>query len=226
MKMKDVCGLDRTYRTMFLLCALLPLPTSADITCASCFAPIKTRGNEELEQIKPTAVVNRQFDSVTVGNAVKSGILGLDTPKLFPKAHVSRRERASPTEEKDGKVYSASSSEGIKVDRRVKRGLFPSERETSVNSAAAPRSEFRRTGGVDGTARGPRQNEPHLVTSTFALSGDSAHNQAMVLWSGHNSSVSGNFILFAKLCYQNYNYTMITIQFVIRRTTTQVSLFI
>lgn len=190
--MKDVCGLDqsRTYRTMFLLCALLPLPASADITCASCFSPIKIRENETLEQIIPTVVANRQIDSVTFGSPIKSGILRLERPKLFPKAHVSRRDRVSPTEEKDGNIYSASPSEGIKVDRRVKRGVFPSEREKSVNSAAGPRSEFRRTGGVDGTARGPRQNEPHLVTSTFSLSGDSAHNQAMVLWSGYNSSVS------------------------------------
>lgn len=194
--MKDVCGLHRTYRTMFLLCALLPLPASTDVTCASCFAPIQIRSNL---QIKPTVVANRQLGSATV----KSGILGLDRPKLFPEAHVTlpRRHRSSPTEEKDGKVYSAS--EG--TDRRVKRGLFPSETEKGVKSVAASRSEFRRTGGVDGTARGPRQNEPHLVTSTFALSGDSAHNQAMVLWSGHNSSVSENFIQLAKLCHQSYS---------------------
>ncbi|XP_030643264.1 VPS10 domain-containing receptor SorCS3 [Chanos chanos] len=54
--------------------------------------------------------------------------------------------------------------------------------------AVRQRSEFRRP-GTDGSVKSPRQGEPHLVTSTFALSGDSAHNQAMVLWSGHNSSV-------------------------------------
>lgn len=44
-------------------------------------------------------------------------------------------------------------------------------------------------------ARGERslrwsKDELQLTSSTFALSGDSAHNQAMVHWSGQNSSVS------------------------------------
>ena len=34
------------------------------------------------------------------------------------------------------------------------------------------------------------QVEFHLTSSTFALTGDTAHNQAMVHWSGQNSSVS------------------------------------
>ncbi|TNN77841.1 VPS10 domain-containing receptor SorCS3 [Liparis tanakae] len=35
-----------------------------------------------------------------------------------------------------------------------------------------------------------RQDEPKLTSSTFSLSGDSAHNHAVVYWSGQNSSPS------------------------------------
>uniref|UniRef100_A0A674CPK0 Sortilin related VPS10 domain containing receptor 3b n=1 Tax=Salmo trutta TaxID=8032 RepID=A0A674CPK0_SALTR len=49
------------------------------------------------------------------------------------------------------------------------------------------RTEYRRTG--EDARTGPRQSEPLLVTSTFSLSGDSAHNQAMGHWVGDNSSV-------------------------------------
>lgn len=59
----------------------------------------------------------------------------------------------------------------------------------SVRAFSNYRPEYRRN-GEDAKGSNPRQSEPHLDTSTFALSGDSAHNQAMVHWSGHNSSVS------------------------------------
>ncbi|KAM9559063.1 VPS10 domain-containing receptor SorCS3-like isoform 2-T2 [Salvelinus alpinus] len=51
----------------------------------------------------------------------------------------------------------------------------------------SPRTEYRRTG--EDARTGPRQSESLLVTSTFPLSGDSAHNQAMGHWVGDNSSV-------------------------------------
>ncbi|KAK5854138.1 hypothetical protein PBY51_015234 [Eleginops maclovinus] len=58
----------------------------------------------------------------------------------------------------------------------------------TVQGVSSSRPEYRRT-GEEGRGSNPRQSEPNLDTSTFALSGDSAHNQAMVHWSGHNSSV-------------------------------------
>uniref|UniRef100_A0A671V1G6 VPS10 domain-containing receptor SorCS2 n=1 Tax=Sparus aurata TaxID=8175 RepID=A0A671V1G6_SPAAU len=51
------------------------------------------------------------------------------------------------------------------------------------------RSELRWSGD-ERRAAGPRQEELKLNSSTFALTGDSSHNQAMVHWSGQNSSVS------------------------------------
>lgn len=43
-----------------------------------------------------------------------------------------------------------------------------------------------------------RQDERKIVSSTFALTGDSAHNHAVVYWSGQNSSVSNTY---AYHCY-------------------------
>ncbi|XP_034008056.1 VPS10 domain-containing receptor SorCS3 [Trematomus bernacchii] len=75
------------------------------------------------------------------------------------------------------------------VDRSIHGEAQSTERFVeTVQGVSSSRPEHRRTGD-EGRGSNPRQSEPHLDTSTFALSGDSAHNQAMVHWSGHNSSV-------------------------------------
>ncbi|XP_037553626.1 VPS10 domain-containing receptor SorCS1-like [Nematolebias whitei] len=43
--------------------------------------------------------------------------------------------------------------------------------------------------GTEGVGEDPDREELRLTSSTFALAGDTAHNQAMVHWSGQNSSV-------------------------------------
>eukprot|EP00064_Thunnus_orientalis_P000699 superscaffoldBa00000039_g700 len=73
------------------------------------------------------------------------------------------------------------------VDRSVS-GEAQQRFVETVQGISNSRAEYRRT-GEEAKGSNPRQSEPHLDTSTFALSGDSAHNQAMVHWSGHNSSV-------------------------------------
>lgn len=63
----------------------------------------------------------------------------------------------------------------------------------AIQAVSNSRADYWRSGD-DARGSNPRQSEPHLDTSTFALAGDSAHNQAMVHWSGHNSSVSPSLI--------------------------------
>ncbi|XP_051935354.1 VPS10 domain-containing receptor SorCS3 isoform X1 [Hippocampus zosterae] len=91
-------------------------------------------------------------------------------PKWREKTRVGTE--APKTEPIEGKAF----SERKRVLRR------------SVRGAPSYRTEYRRA-GEEAKGAHPRQSDPHLDTSTFALSGDSAHNQAMVHWSGHNSSV-------------------------------------
>ncbi|XP_016415606.1 VPS10 domain-containing receptor SorCS1-like [Sinocyclocheilus rhinocerous] len=78
----------------------------------------------------------------------------------------------------------------------------------SARSADARSEEQRKTSGLrvdgqgkraevrwnkddehDGRVSDSRPDEPKLTSSTFALAGDSAHNHAVVYWTGKNSSV-------------------------------------
>lgn len=62
------------------------------------------------------------------------------------------------------------------------------ERGSLLDGQRQGRSEYR-WNREDGRGNN-RQDEPKISSSTFALTGDSAHNHAVVYWSGQNSSVS------------------------------------
>lgn len=62
------------------------------------------------------------------------------------------------------------------------------ERGTLLDGQRQGRSEYR-WNREDGRGNN-RQDEPKISSNTFALTGDSAHNHAVVYWSGQNSSVS------------------------------------
>lgn len=142
-------------------------------------------------------------------------------------ADCDRREkcRKSPEEDRAG----ARVPENTNSDRkdRVKRSKGMSE---NLNGETMARKTFREAtqavsnsradywrSGDDARGSNPRQSEPHLDTSTFALAGDSAHNQAMVHWSGHNSSVSPSHTIRTGECMFPDVAVVINVQLVLVR---------
>uniref|UniRef100_A0AAR2KZF5 PKD domain-containing protein n=1 Tax=Pygocentrus nattereri TaxID=42514 RepID=A0AAR2KZF5_PYGNA len=82
-----------------------------------------------------------------------------------------------------------ASARPASTDAHLKRrGRRSSGGSSKGAESGAPRAELR-WNKEERRASSPRQEELKLTSSTFALTGDSAHNQAMVHWSGQNSSV-------------------------------------
>ncbi|XP_051235182.1 VPS10 domain-containing receptor SorCS1-like [Dicentrarchus labrax] len=118
----------------------------------------------------------------------------LSHPKVFSRSG-SRAAAPSPT---DGDLTENSTEDGTNNSLYVENGAqvdvtvngdtdVASWRRTRSARSAETWSGFRPEGGED--ASFSDQEEFQLTSSTFALTGDMAHNQAMVHWSGQNSSV-------------------------------------
>ncbi|KAF1375634.1 hypothetical protein PFLUV_G00222230 [Perca fluviatilis] len=118
----------------------------------------------------------------------------LSNPKVFPgsasPAAVTSPSEANVTENStgDGKNNSFYVENGAQVDMTVNEDTdVASWRRTRSARSAGTWSELRPEGGEGASLSD--QEEFELTSSTFALTGDTAHNQAMVHWSGQNSSV-------------------------------------
>lgn len=92
----------------------------------------------------------------------------------------------------EGKNNSFYVENGAQIDVMGEEdGDVPSWRRTRSARSAEAWSGYRpEEGGED--ASFADQEEIQLTSSTFPLTGDTAHNQAMVHWSGQNSSVSSS----------------------------------
>ncbi|XP_072512811.1 VPS10 domain-containing receptor SorCS1 isoform X2 [Salminus brasiliensis] len=117
-------------------------------------------------------------------------------------AAASRRSRRSSTDPFDafeelgstlsrGKVHSRQFADGgpeARLKHRGRRSSGGGGGGGSSSGGSRERAELRWNKEERRTSSS-RQEELKLTSSTFALTGDSAHNQAMVHWSGQNSSV-------------------------------------
>lgn len=97
-------------------------------------------------------------------------VRGIPAPSQAGSARRTRRAQPPSTLER-GDAWATAPADGAKGSRPHTKG---SREEVKAM----------RTGGPAAT------EELRLPSTSFALTGDSAHNQAMVHWSGHNSSVS------------------------------------
>uniref|UniRef100_A0A671UYN3 Sortilin related VPS10 domain containing receptor 3 n=1 Tax=Sparus aurata TaxID=8175 RepID=A0A671UYN3_SPAAU len=100
-------------------------------------------------------------------------------PEQGEDAALQRAKRSGPEFAEFG-VNGWTGVTGMDADASEDRGSL-------LDAHRQGRSEFR--WNRDEGRGNNRQGEPRLTSSTFALTGDSAHNHAVVYWSGQNSSV-------------------------------------
>lgn len=92
---------------------------------------------------------------------------------------------------------STDAESGAQLRKRTRRNSevkssssAQSEDQSSAAGRRVTRADLRWSGEERRAGGGARQEELKLNSTMFALTGDSSHNQAMVHWSGQNSSVS------------------------------------
>ncbi|XP_040892446.1 VPS10 domain-containing receptor SorCS1 isoform X2 [Toxotes jaculatrix] len=130
-----------------------------------------------------------EFEKIKVSYVKMSGQQKTSDGAGFTSA--TRYKKRTKRNSADDKVRAPGSAQS----------LDPGEDSSSAAGRRVTRSELRWSGD-ERRAGGPRQDELKLNSSTFALTGDSSHNQAMVHWSGQNSSV---ILMLTKLFDFNLN---------------------
>lgn len=142
--------------------------------------------------------------AVKSSSTVQPGFGG-DNPRSLQEDGLNDKEKLSMSKASPGNVLRAAdsdlkeNSEDVGQNRSLEMEQLPdvmtedadeSRRSRARNPRSADSWSGFRAEGVEGTSLSDL-DEFQLTSSTFALSEDTAHNQAMVHWSGQNSSVSG-----------------------------------
>ncbi|XP_023255081.1 VPS10 domain-containing receptor SorCS1-like [Seriola lalandi dorsalis] len=117
---------------------------------------------------------------------VLNGQQKLSHSKVFPRAFSPFPKNVTDNSSGDAKNNSFYGENGAQAGVTVNEDKDVASWRRTRRSAETW-SGFRAEGGDE--ASFSDQEEFQLTSSTFALSGDTAHNQAMVHWSGQNSSV-------------------------------------
>ncbi|KAL6101983.1 sorcs1 [Pungitius sinensis] len=122
------------------------------------------------------------------GEDASNGQQKLSDPRVFPGGVSTAADPPPSDDEKGNDEAIEENGSPVDVTESPDEGADAATwRRTRSARSAETWSGFRPEDGED--ASFSDQEEFELPSSTFALSGDTAHNQAMVHWSGQNSSV-------------------------------------
>lgn len=206
------------YLTLFtwLVCLLhFSAITKAEVSCTSCPLPTLVKIGDVRNNARTLTSMAAEKTLVSFARTrlqpILEGVyeLGQDArPSGAPNStevEVAARSTATgfsaktpPEQTTQGELEKVGKKDGAFL-RRKRSAAQLDEFGTSARSGDSAESadamlfvdgQKLRRNRDEGKVATSRSEEPKVSCSTFALAGDSAHNHAVVYWTGHNSSVS------------------------------------
>lgn len=167
---------------VWLMVAARALPhAGAVISCASCPSPVQLHRPEL--QLNPGTAGLRRVRAEFRELGFSSLDAGLDRDHA-PRDSTEDEFHREEVPGRDGAALRRAKRSGAEFGDSAWTGGGGGGEGAQVDGQRSVRWNREDGAGIN------RQDEPKLSSSTFALTGDSAHNHAVVTWSGQNSSVS------------------------------------